>query len=766
MAQHLEKPVLDVLTCIATRHDLRLVLLAALICAMSAATSMQAFHRARRAAVTHRLPWLVLAGAAGGAGVWATHFVAMLAYSPGLEIQFSLEMTTASLLIVVGGACAAFLVAAGGSGRPLLGGLMFGLAIAAMHYGGVAAIQAVHLQWSPAYVLASLAISVVGAASALWIAQRNSVAAQIAAPVALVAGICGLHFTAMTAMTIIPDLGARHSPDLLSRPALAVVVGVVVLLILIGAGMLILIEAQSRLYSRRTLDVAFQAAPEGTVLFDPTGRLILWNKAFRALVDSMGAEVRFGLTERGLFDALAEGGRVDAASLSALISRSDRPLASTESSLPDGRILRIDRRLLGDGSLLAIVSDVTDQRRWAQDMEEARDKAEAANRAKSEFLANMSHELRTPLNGVLGMVQAMERGDLSAAQRVRAEVAHESARALLGTLDDILDLAKIEAGRTALVVEAFDLAQLVLSVSAGFTAAAVDKGVSLDVTVAPAAAGWWSGDAGKLRRVLAHLIDNSLKFTAAGGVKLDVACDGDGLAFRVEDTGIGFDPLASDRLFDNFVQGDASTTRRFGGAGVGLSLCREWVQALGGVISADGAPGRGACFTVRLSLERAQAPAPETAAPVSSAAIGQTAPAEAEERTLRVLAAEDNETNQLVLRSLLQTMEIDLKVVENGRLAVDTFAAEPFDLVLMDIQMPEMNGIDAARRIRAFEVEQGRPRTPIIALTANVMPDQVAEYRAAGMDDCVAKPIELERLFNAMAGALDGHPTEGLDAAA
>ncbi len=763
--------MLDVLICIATRHDLRLVLLAALVCALSAATSMQAFHRARRVAAANRLSWLVLAGAAGGAGVWATHFVAMLAYSPGLEIRYGIEMTVASLLIAVGGACAAFLTAASGPGRPVLGGLVLGVAIATMHYCGVAAIRAVHVQWSPVYVAASLVVCAAGAVSALWIDRRGSLTAQIAAPVVLVVGICGLHFAAMTAMTVMPDLGGALSPQLLSRPILAAVVGVVVLLILIGAGLLILIEAQSRLTSRRTLDVAFQAAPEGTGLYDATGRLVLWNNAFRDLIASMGAEARFGVTEQALVDAITQAGRVDAASLAELVSREDRPLAPTEGSLPDGRILHVDRRLLGDGSVLTIVTDVTDQRRWAQAMEEARDKAEAASRAKSEFLANMSHELRTPLNGVLGMVQAMERDDLSTAQRVRVEVVHESARALLGTLDDILDLAKIEAGRMVLAAEAFDLAQLALSVCAGFTAAAVNRGLSLDVTVAPEAAGWWSGDAGKLRRVLAHLIDNGLKFTAVGGVKLDVARDGEGLVFRVQDTGIGIDPQMSDRLFDNFVQGDASPTRKFGGSGVGLSLCREWVQAMGGVISVDGQPGRGACFTIRLALDRTAAPQPAPIAAASPAAAPPEAveaggEAESQERALRVLAAEDNATNQLVLRSLLQTMEVDLTVVANGRLAVDAFAAEPFDLVLMDIQMPEMNGVDAARAIRALERDQARAPTPIIALTANVMPDQVAEYRAAGMNDCVAKPIELERLFNAMAAALDSPSNQDLEAAA
>jgi signal transduction histidine kinase/ActR/RegA family two-component response regulator len=542
-------------------------------------------------------------------------------------------------------------------------------------------------------------------------------------------------------------------------------------------------RAHPRRSSRRALDMAFQASPDASALFDPAGRIVLWNKAFADLIAALGAQVRFGLTESALLDVLAADGllagdglpagdgAMDARSLGAPSSPADRPLGSTESALPDGRIVRVDRRLLSDGGVLAIVYDVTEQRLWSQAIQEAREKAEAESRAKSEILSHLSHELRTPLKGVLGMVQAIERDDLSWDQRVRIEVVHQSAGALLGTLDGILDLAKIEAGRTDLAVAAFDVVELILSVSARFTAAAVDKGLYLHVAMAPDAVGWWLGDAAKLRRVLAHLIDNGLKFTPTGGVNLEVVRDGGDLVFRVEDTGVGSG--IGERVLDDFVQGDDSTGASFGCAGVGLSLCRAWVLEMGGVISAYGAPGRGACFTVRLSLDRTEAPDPVSTPARQPGTEGETptgaaeaAPAEAESQILRVLAAEDNETNQLVLRALLQSMEVDLTVVENGCLALGAFAAEPFDLILMDIQMPEMNGLDAARAIRSLEREQGRTPTPIIALTANVMPDQVANYRAAGMDDCVAKPIELERLFNAMAAALDGQPGDGVEAAA
>ena len=778
-----EKTVLAVLTCIGIKHDLRLVVLAALICTLSAGTSMGALARARRASPSNRLLWLLLAGAVGGAGVWATHFVAMLAYSPGLPIQYGLETTVMSLAIAVVGASAAFILTETGRGRPLLGGALLGGSIALMHYCGVMAIQAFQVRWDPAYAAASVLISLLGAAAALWVARRGGLTGRVAAPAILVLGICGLHFTAMTALTVIPDPASSVSRELISRPILAVAVGLVGVLILAGAAVLILLETHSRRSSLRTLETVFNSRPEGAALFDPTLRLVLWNTAYSEMIAAMGAELRYGMTKRALNQALADAGRLNPGQLAAFAAPADAPLSTTESVLPDGRIIELERRQLDDGSRLSICSDVTEQRRWAKTMEDARVKAEDASRAKSEFLANMSHELRTPLNGVIGMVQAVQQGDLSAEQRVRVEVVHESARSLLHTLDDVLDLAKIEGGRTGLTIETFELAGLALSVCGVFAAAAANKGLTLKVTVAPSVAGWWSGDAGKLRRLLGHLIDNGLKFTPAGGVTLDIVPSGGALSFQVRDTGIGFDPAQSERLFDSFVQGDASATRSFGGSGVGLSLCREWARAMGGVISAESQLGRGARFTVELPLERAEAP-PEPAAkfelfPVEApsravagpepAVAAQTVrepaaapPVEAEEPPLRVLAAEDNETNQLVLRSLLQTMDVDLTVVANGRLAVEAFAAKPFDLVLMDIQMPEMNGVDATRAIRALEVEQGRAQTPIIALTANVMPDQQAEYRTVGMTDCVGKPIQLEVLFNAMALALNA----GLDAAA
>jgi signal transduction histidine kinase len=381
----------------------------------------------------------------------------------------------------------------------------------------------------------------------------------------------------------------------------------------------------------------------------------------------------------------------------------------------------------------------------------ARDEAEAANVQKSQFLANMSHEIRTPLNGVLAMAQVMAIGDLTDQQRDRLSVIRGSGEALLTILNDILDVSKIEAGKLELEIVEFDLETMARGAFDGFVAIAEKKGLDFTLQIEASAAGPRLGDPARLRQILSNLISNAVKFTPGGAVRVMIDGVGpngmDGLHIAVADTGIGIPDDKLSMLFQKFTQLDASTTRRFGGTGLGLSICRELSEKMGGLIWAESVNGQGATFHVELPL-------PKAAAPEGVDEVTEDCLPEDQGRPLRILAAEDNPTNQLVLSTIIEIFGADLEIVGNGRLAVEAWAKGDHDLILMDIQMPEMDGITAAREIRKAETQSNRPRTPIIALSANAMAHQVAEYMEAGMDGHVSKPIDLNKLHAALEDAL------------
>ena len=407
-----------------------------------------------------------------------------------------------------------------------------------------------------------------------------------------------------------------------------------------------------------------------------------------------------------------------------------------------------------DGRIYAAARDVTAQVEGEREMAAAREAAERANQAKSDFLANMSHEIRTPLNGVIGVVDALARSDLTAAQREMVDLIRESGVTLASLVSDILDLSRIEAGGLELEDGVFDLTETLSGPLAMARMNAQAKGLAFTARFASAARGRFRGDGVRLRQVVGNLLSNAVKFTETGAIEVEVDCEdtsqGDTLIRGVvRDTGIGFDASQAEQLFGRFNQIDATMTRRFGGSGLGLAICRSLVERMGGEITARSRPGEGSTFQFVVRLPREV----EAAAPLASPAAPTVTPGA---RALHVLLAEDNPANQKVVELLLSPFDVDLKTVENGALAVDALRHEPFDLVLMDLQMPVMDGLTATRAIRRWEAEQpGGRRTPIVVLSANAMAHHCAEALAAGADLHVAKPLTGAALLAGIEQALE-----------
>ena len=385
-------------------------------------------------------------------------------------------------------------------------------------------------------------------------------------------------------------------------------------------------------------------------------------------------------------------------------------------------------------------------------LDRARQRANAASRAKSDFLAGMSHEIRTPMNAVLGMAQALEQADIPDAHKRQAETLARSGRLLLRLVNDVLDLSKIEAGKLEIEATRFNLADVAGTVEALYGPAARDKRIGFSIALSDGAREDLVGDPVRISQILNNLVSNAIKFTAEGEVRVEIDCkrvagrqDRD-IGITVRDTGIGIAATEVERLFQPFTQADPGTARTFGGAGLGLAICRRLCELMAGEIGVDSTPGSGSTFSVRLRVAPADAatPLPDCGCPpaLCDAALRG--------RRLRVLAADDNQTNRMVLKALLADVTGALVLVEDGQQALDTLESGSFDLVLMDSQMPVLDGITATRRLREREAAAGHAPIPVYAVTANVMQAHVDEYISAGMTGVIAKPISREALLDVL----------------
>jgi signal transduction histidine kinase/CheY-like chemotaxis protein len=665
--------------CLTQDHDWRLVVLAAMLCAIASYVAVNMASRVQRTSLGQRIWWQVMTAIVAGCGIWATHFVAVLAFRPNFPVAYDFLLTVDSITAAIFITGAGFAVALGPA-KPSVshcaaGGAIFGIGVFAMHYIGMVGMQVPgSLTYDAGYVVASQIVGLVLAVPAFVLAfgpQRPG--GRLAGTLLLTGAICGLHFTAMASVGIIPDPAIPLPSHSFRTEWLAAGIVGVTLIILLAA-------LAGAIADRRIAQISEREA------------------------------IR-------LRTAVAE------------LKATQKHLESTTEHLT-----------------------------------RALDQAAASSQAKSQFLAMMSHEIRTPMNGVIGMVSLLKRTRLDREQAGYVDVITVSAESLMAIINDILDFSKMEARKLDLETVAFSLPDLLRSVSILMAHRAAGKQLHLGLEGLEHLPERLVGDPMRLRQILINLVGNAIKFTDRGEVIVRARAQDRGerisVRIEVEDTGIGIPKAAQERLFTRFHQADSSTTRRYGGTGLGLAICKQLVDLMAGEIGIDSEPQQGSRFWFEIPLRRDDGS-------FDRAETAETRPSAGLRPGLRALVAEDNRVNQLVIEGILTSAGIKASFVTNGREALEAVGVGHFDFILMDGHMPEMDGIEATRMIRAMP--GAASRVPIIALTANALSGDRETYLEAGMNDYVSKPIHTPDLLAAIArqtgAAVSAFTIEGLSAA-
>ncbi|WP_051293695.1 MHYT domain-containing protein [Pseudoduganella violaceinigra] len=763
-------------------YDPWLVLLSLLVASFSSAMALQmAGLAAGGTRPGLRLVALATGSLALGSGVWAMHFIGMLAFTLCTQVSYDPTTTLLSMLPSIAASSVALSLLSRkriGLRSLLLGGAMVGAGIAAMHYTGMAAMRsALQLRYDPWIFGLSILVAMALATLALWVrfglqglrGRLGHTATVATAGVIMGCAIAGMHYTGMAAarfvgrMPLEPDSGIANAAFL--ALAVGMTTGLLTALVVSANGML---RYRALFHQVSGLELALRTSEEQLrslvanipgITFRcrnvPGWPLLFVSDAIESMTGYPAADF-LGDPPRRLFGEL--------------VHPDDWPAVQqgARSAVMERRPFRLEYRIRhrdgsihwfwGNGNVVpgpsgevelidGVVLDISGRRLMEQDLRIAKERAEQAAAARAAFLANMSHEIRTPMNSILGFTDVLLNGELTPVQRRHLDTVRNAGRSLLRLLDAILDTAKLDKGAVELELHDFSLLALSDELASTMATAARAKGLSMSLQYDPALPNWIHGDELRVRQVLTNLMDNALKFTSRGSVSLAVSPEIEGerrmVHFAVSDTGIGIEPERMQAIFEPFVQADASMNRRFGGTGLGTTICKQLVELMGGRLWADSVPGQGSTFHVLLPLLPARAQA------ARSAAAPTLLP------PLHILAADDVPQNVEVLQLLLAKLGHTVTGASDGAVAARLAAEAQFDAILMDVQMPGTDGLAATRRIRAAEDAAGRPRVPVIAMTANVLARDREAARAAGMDGFTAKPVDVAVLTQELARVLD-----------
>lgn len=772
-----------------------LVLLSILLAIVSAWVALDCANRIFASQGNLRAIWLAVGAIAMGQGIWCMHYVGMLAFQLPVPVLYDWPTVILSLLTAVFASMVALSVisrAQLGWSAAIPGSLLMGTAITGMHYIGMDAMRLPAVcVYEPWLVALSYALAVAISLVALWLTFRlreghsSPLWQKIASALVMGCAIPVMHYTGMAAATF---YGSQSVHGSLAHAVAVSTLGVtaIIAVAFLLSSLAILTALVDRRLTAQALELeaseqkfreVFEGAPLGIILAEVgTGRLTT-NPAFQKMVGLSPQELgSISAIDQITHPEDRESSRENLLQLCS--GRISHCHAEKRYLAREQRVLwvSLDQSVLADPGgrprfLLGLAQDTTERRRFENELRRAKAAAEAASEAKSNFLAAMSHEIRTPMNGVLGVTDLLLDTQLSDEQREHLTIVRNSAESLLTVLNDILDFSKVEAGKLAIEELPFSLHGCVRDVLPILSQRARQKNLALVCEFAPGVPDCVVGDPMRLRQVLTNLIGNAVKFTAQGEVVVKAeaspATETRALVhFSVRDTGIGIPEEKKQLIFEPFSQADGSMARKFGGTGLGLSISARLVGLMGGRIWVESELGRGSTFhfTMQLGLqqlERANTP--------ENAAAGPAADHQPTVR-LRILLAEDNSVNQLLAMRMLQKQGHEVVLVEDGIKAIAAIQREPFDLILMDVQMPELDGLQATQQIRQKEAASGG-HVPIIAMTAHALKGDRERCLDSGMDDYLSKPInraELYRVINKFcqnishAGATQ-RPSGGLD---